>query len=610
MKSKSITRCMISVLILLLSAIPCYAGFGGSATPDFPAQVTKGAPNVAVGLDLVPFISGADTGPVILTQITLIPSCGNQTGTGICAIADADPGVFSVSASGTGAVACAGINFTIAQTDGATGQVTFTPDSPISLNSGQDCRINFTVNVIQLPSKDAGLAAGLQTAQEARFVILKDSVQVGVGTGSDLTTVLGCGDSVIQAPETCDPPLSVPTTPANNTNQCRNNCTYCGDGVLDAGEQCDDGNAVAGDGCSPTCLTEVPCGDGNLDAGETCDPPGSVPTTPSGNTNQCRATCTYCGDGIVNNGEQCDDGNAVAGDGCEPNCTVLTEAICRTPGYWQTHACAQGGCEKAEGKAQNITGGVLSECGGCLEVCGEIINDTWLMSADSTLEAMCVRPSADKDSPLQLVRQLTAMALNCCVSNFGPDCGGDANLDALFSDCNDTCIDESGTRSIGQCVEEVDCFNNGGQFYNMADSDCCEASGGMGCEVDFCEQSVCSYDLYCCTDEWDLKCADEAAADPYCGYCSDLCITGICSIDNLPCSDDLLCGLEQDCEAIPNNCHSMEIPFEDLGLDPNQTAAGSSKACNAANKNNCLVVGSGEQNCTSGTRSASPESCD
>ncbi len=34
----------------------------------------------------------------------------------------------------------------------------------------------------------------------------------------------------------------------------------CGDGVLQAscGEECDDGNAIAGDGCSPTCLIEGP----------------------------------------------------------------------------------------------------------------------------------------------------------------------------------------------------------------------------------------------------------------------------------------------------------------------------------------------------------------
>ena len=33
----------------------------------------------------------------------------------------------------------------------------------------------------------------------------------------------------------------------------------CGNGLLDPGEQCDDGNAIAGDGCSPTCLVGPGC---------------------------------------------------------------------------------------------------------------------------------------------------------------------------------------------------------------------------------------------------------------------------------------------------------------------------------------------------------------
>jgi cysteine-rich repeat protein len=39
-----------------------------------------------------------------------------------------------------------------------------------------------------------------------------------------------------------------------------------GDGVKEGSEQCDDGNKVAGDGCSATCMTESA-------AGGTCDSP-------------------------------------------------------------------------------------------------------------------------------------------------------------------------------------------------------------------------------------------------------------------------------------------------------------------------------------------------
>jgi len=65
------------------------------------------------------------------------------------------------------------------------------------------------------------------------------------------------------------------------------------------------------------------CGDGILDDGEECD---------DGNTidgDGCSAQCTiegnpsepYCGDGNIDDGEECDDGNNINGDGCSAQCT-------------------------------------------------------------------------------------------------------------------------------------------------------------------------------------------------------------------------------------------------------------------------------------------------
>lgn len=65
-------------------------------------------------------------------------------------------------------------------------------------------------------------------------------------------------------------------------------------------------------------VSPIVCGNGVVDPGETCDPPGGQ-WPPNGNL--CRQTCTYCGDGIVNNGEQCDDGNNNNADSCRNNCT-------------------------------------------------------------------------------------------------------------------------------------------------------------------------------------------------------------------------------------------------------------------------------------------------
>jgi cysteine-rich repeat protein len=44
---------------------------------------------------------------------------------------------------------------------------------------------------------------------------------------------------------------------------------------------------------------------------------------------------SFCGDGILDAGEQCDDGNSVNGDGCSAMCTLEVGGDGCTPGYWR-----------------------------------------------------------------------------------------------------------------------------------------------------------------------------------------------------------------------------------------------------------------------------------
>ncbi len=46
--------------------------------------------------------------------------------------------------------------------------------------------------------------------------------------------------------------------------------------------------------------------------------------------------------------------------------------------------------------------------------------------------------------------------------------------------------------------------------------DCCYAHGTPGCQDPTCQDSVCSYDPYCCQYQWDSVCASEAQSDPNC----------------------------------------------------------------------------------------------
>jgi len=148
-----------------------------------------------------------------------------------------------------------------------------------------------------------------------------------------------CGDDILTPPETCD-------DGANNGTPgfCNAVCDgtepapFCGDGIVDPGEQCDDGNNTNADGCTSACVAEV-CGDGIINnlPFEQCDDGNTVTEECDyGDTScfVCDATCTlqdgasYCGDNVIDeaNGETCDDGANNGSDTfCNSACTGLTE---------------------------------------------------------------------------------------------------------------------------------------------------------------------------------------------------------------------------------------------------------------------------------------------
>jgi cysteine-rich repeat protein len=95
-----------------------------------------------------------------------------------------------------------------------------------------------------------------------------------------------CGNGLTEEGEECD---FGPFNSDTEADRCRTDCSLptCGDSIVDSFEECDDLNAVPNDGCSELCLVE------------------------------------YCGDGVVNNGqEQCDDGNQQSGDTCSESCVA------------------------------------------------------------------------------------------------------------------------------------------------------------------------------------------------------------------------------------------------------------------------------------------------
>jgi hypothetical protein len=180
------------------------AGVGLGVAPNFPSSVTVGSNNVAGSLEITNNSSGGDGLQVSLSNITLIPSCGANSGT---TCTSPDLGVFSIDAAATGAGSCAANTFTVAVIDAATGKVQFTPNATINLNVGQTCTINFTFDVLSAPDVDSSGIAGLQTIQlgEASATEVGQSGLTGGGFGTDTTTISKASPSISTTPSAGGP---------------------------------------------------------------------------------------------------------------------------------------------------------------------------------------------------------------------------------------------------------------------------------------------------------------------------------------------------------------------------------------------------------------------
>ena len=181
--------------------------------------------------------------------------------------------------------------------------------------------------------------------------------------------------------------------------------SYCGDGFVTAPETCDDGNSTPGDGCSGTCQAEpnydcmgqpstctstviMGCGNGRIDGLETCDTGPQNGAAGSGCDAGCQiamgydctgqpSTCVlstalaYCGDGVVQSGEQCDDGNSTPGDGCSGTCQTEPNYVC-------------------SGSPSSCVSSIFVGCGNGRIDSGETCDEG---STDTSTNTACTKPS-------------------------------------------------------------------------------------------------------------------------------------------------------------------------------------------------------------------------
>jgi hypothetical protein len=274
---------------------------------------------------------------------------------------------------------------------------------------------------------------------------------------------------------------------------------------------------------------DAPATDNCSDPVVDCSPP-SGSTFPLGMTD---GTCTATDDA----------GNTAT---CAFNVDVdCTNILCRTAGFWGTHAGEECPGNKSDCGSQNITQDVIDACGGpgeqCLEICGESIFNTDLDSGNSALEAMCVSPAGD--DALQLARQLTATALNCCISVGEDDCEGIDEWEDIFIYCNSVCALNL-TDSFDYCINTLDCLNKGGIPLEFDDTG-------------FCQTGIC----------------EPVDGDGF-----------VDQVDGgLPCNEDYGCLFDYECIPLSDTCHDRELCNEDLGLCYGELGpAGSKDACTLA----------------------------
>ena len=88
-----------------------------------------------------------------------------------------------------------------------------------------------------------------------------------------------------------------------------------------------------------------------------------------------------------------------------------------------------------------------------MTVCGVTLTNTAAGNHCSAEEALCV--SVRGQQVLQLARQLTAARLNCKIDT----CPSPILM--LLDNCDTACINNNNATDVGQCIEQIDAFNNG-----------------------------------------------------------------------------------------------------------------------------------------------------
>jgi hypothetical protein len=170
----------------------------------------------------------------------------------------------------------------------------------------------------------------------------KKSAEACEAQGGTVSSCPSCCDACGNG--TCPVPGSTTTTSQQSTTTTTSPGGACGNGVLDPGEECDPPGSL-------TCPGEGSPGGAFTACGATCQC-GAVTTSTTTTPTSSTTTTTspggaFCGNGVVDPGEQCDPpGSFTCTDPTSPGGALLQccpDCICATPGSTTTSTTIPGG---------------------------------------------------------------------------------------------------------------------------------------------------------------------------------------------------------------------------------------------------------------------------
>ena len=247
----------------LVPVAPAHAVPAVSSSLSVPASVKVGESGRPGTLTITNANTGTDSAASnTVTQLRMAPSCGTSPPSlDVCTGAAADPGVFGLSSTATGApgTACAGTVFSVSVPD-SNGVVTLTTAAPVVLGppSGSDsdqCTMNFTFRVLKQPTKDSSPGSpGRQTFFKTQVTVRSSTnssdsevsaSQVTVAPGTDPD-----GDGVVDGFDNCGSAANADQADQDGDgagNVC--DADRDGDGVPNASDACPEQAVATASGC-------------------------------------------------------------------------------------------------------------------------------------------------------------------------------------------------------------------------------------------------------------------------------------------------------------------------------------------------------------------------